>query len=98
MPKHFIVTDPDLIFNPDLPKNFIDKMKRIIDMYGVSKAGFAIDIEETKEKFFDYWQVKKWESYYWGNQITLNTEKDPLFAAAIDTTFCLYDKEKEFQN
>lgn len=93
MPEYFIITDPDLIFNNKLPKNFILKMKRILDMYGISKVGFAIDIEETKDKFFDYWQVKKWEGHYWSNEVKVHEEKDALYLAAIDTTFCLHKKD-----
>ena len=92
LPEYFIVTDPDLIFNKNLPKNFIDKMIRIINLYGVSKAGFAIDIEESKDKFFDYGQVKSWEQSYWQTQPRLYQEKDPLYFAPIDTTFCLHKK------
>ena len=94
MPEYFIITDPDLVFNYNLPKNFISKMKRIIDTYDVSKAGFAIDIEDTKDKFFDYHQVKRWEGHYWVNKIEMYPEKDTLYSAPIDTTFCLYKKDK----
>ena len=92
LPEYFIVTDPDLIFNENLPKNFINKMKRIIDTYNVSKAGFAIDIHETKDKFFNSHQVYIWEGTYWDNQIKLYDERDPVYAAPIDTTFCLHKK------
>jgi len=94
LPEYFIVTDPDLVFNDGLPKNFINKMKRIIDTYGVSKAGFAIDIDDTKEKFFDAAQVRRWEGTYWNNQIQTYEERDPVYAAPIDTTFCLHKKSK----
>jgi hypothetical protein len=92
LPEYFIVTDPDLIFNPELPKNFISKMKRVIDTYNVSKAGFAIDIDQTKDKFFNAAQVRIWEGSYWLNKIDLYPEKDPVYSAPIDTTFCLYKK------
>jgi len=94
LPEYFIITDPDLIFNKKLPKNFIRKMKRIIDTYGVSKAGFAIDIEETKDKFFNANQVSIWEGNYWTSQIHIYEEIDSIYAAPIDTTFCLYKKSK----
>lgn len=94
LPEYFIITDPDLIFNPELPKNFIRKMKRIIDTYDVSKAGFAIDITETQDKFFDAYRVHIWEGRYWNNQIKIYDEKDPIYAAPIDTTFCLHKKSK----
>lgn len=94
LPEYFIITDPDLIFNEKLPKKFISKMKRIIDTYGVSKAGFAIDIEETKDKFFNAHQVSIWEGAYWNNQIKAYEEVDYVYAAPIDTTFCLYKKSR----
>ena len=69
-------------------------MKRVIDTYGVSKAGFAIDIQQTKDKFFNANQVSIWEGAYWHNQITVYEEKDHVYAAPIDTTFCLYKKSR----
>ena len=92
LPEYFVITDPDLIFNENLPKNFITKMKRILDTYNVAKAGFAIDIEETKDKFFNAGQVRIWEGHYWSNHINLYPERDDIFFAPIDTTFCLYKK------
>lgn len=96
MPKYFIVTDPDLILNKDMPKNFIDKMKRIVDMYGVSKAGLAIDIDspEERERFFNPHQVDLWERNYWSRPLEQYPEKDQLYAAPIDTTFCLYNRDR----
>jgi len=94
MPDYFIVTDPDLIFNDTLPKSFLSKMKRILDMYDVSKVGFAIDIEDTKELFFDAIQVQRWEGSYWKSPVNVYTEKDQLYAAPIDTTFCMFRKDR----
>lgn len=94
MPEYFIITDPDLIFNENLPKNFLYKMKRVLDTYGVSKVGFAIDIEQTKDKFFNSSKVKMWEGPYWQKPISIYEEKDQLYSAPIDTTFCLHNKEK----
>ena len=94
MPEYFVITDPDLVFNNELPKSFMKKMKRIIEMYNVSKAGFAIDIENTKDKFFDPYQVKRWESNYWAVPVNTYAEKDQLYVARIDTTFCMYRRDK----
>jgi len=94
LPEYFIVTDPDLIFNAALPKKFISKMKHILDMYEVSKIGFAIDIEDAEGKFFDGGQVRRWEGAYWNSPVNTYTEKDQLYHAAIDTTFCLHKKDR----
>jgi len=93
LPEYFIITDPDLVFNPLLPKEFLSKMIRILEIYNVSKVGFAIDIDETKHKFFKGSNVDIWEGNYWINQINIYPEKDPLYIAPIDTTFCLYKKD-----
>lgn len=96
MPKYFIVTDPDLLFNDKMPPNAIDKMKRIVDMYGVSKVGLAIDIDtpEERERFFNPHQVDLWERGYWSRKIQRLPEVDDLYAAPIDTTFSLYNRDK----
>ena len=96
MPKYFIVTDPDLLFNENMPVTAINKMKRIVDMYGVSKAGLAIDIDSPEERgrFFNAHQVDLWERNYWSRPIEQYPEKDTLYAAPIDTTFCLYNRDK----
>ena len=96
MPKYFIVTDPDLLFNEKMPASSINKMKRIVDMYGVSKVGLAIDIDspEERERFFSPRQVDLWERTYWSRKIEQYPEKDDLYAAPIDTTFCLYNRDQ----
>lgn len=96
MPKYFIVTDPDLLFNENMPASAINKMKRIVDMYGVSKAGLAIDIDspDERERFFNANQVDLWERTYWSRKIEQYPEKDDLYAAPIDTTFCLYNRDQ----
>ena len=96
MPDYFIVTDPDLIFNPDMPASAIDKMKRIADMYNVSKTGLAIDIDspEERKRFFNPSQVDLWERNYWTRKIEQYPERDDLYHAPIDTTFCLYNRDR----
>lgn len=96
MPKYFIVTDPDLILNEQMPPNSIDKMKRIVDMYGVSKVGLAIDIitPEERERFFNARQVDRWERLYWSKKIERYPEKDDIYSAPVDTTFSLYNRDQ----
>lgn len=40
----YVVTDPDLILNPKLPKNFLEIMAELSDKYRTNKIGFALDI------------------------------------------------------
>ena len=94
LPEYFIVSDPDLIFNEELPKNFMKKMKRIIDMYNVSKAGFAISIEKNSDRFYDELAVRRNEQHSWSVPVNTYEEKDQLYVARIDTTFCMHKKSK----
>lgn len=97
MPKHFIITDPDLIFNPNMPKKTaISKMIRIAEMYDAAKCGLALEIFDAQEKelFFNKEQVFAWENNYWKKKISYEEERDPFYAAPIDTTFVVYRRDK----
>jgi len=94
LPEYFIVSDPDILFNKEMPANFIKKMKRIVDTYDVSKCGLAIDIFNTRDKFFDGHDVDSWEGIYWQYPVDKYQEVDDLYYAPIDTTFSLYKKSK----
>jgi FkbM family methyltransferase len=95
MPEKFILTDPDLQFNPNLPKNFIEILVSLMDRYNYSKIGFALDISDFNEmyqdKFFCDKTIYEWESEFWENKIE-NTDYE-LYDAPVDTTFCLINKK-----
>jgi len=96
LPEYFVITDPDLILNDQLPSDFIHNMKDVINAYNVAKVGLALDIYDKCDKFFNKAQVHVWESKYWLNKVpTLpNCISDPIYIAPIDTTFCLFKKSK----
>jgi hypothetical protein len=95
MPEKFILTDPDLGFNPKLPSNFIDVLIRIADVHRASKVGFALDISEEhlfwKDNVINGKSIVDSERVYWNDRIpdTYYT----LYRADIDTTFCIVNKE-----
>lgn len=95
MPKYFIVTDPDLLFNEKMPASAINKMKRIVDMYKVSKVGLAVDIDspEEIEKFFNPKGVESGERGHWIRKVDTYPESDDLYHAPVDTTFALYNRD-----
>jgi hypothetical protein len=66
MPEWFIVTDPDLIFNKNLPSTFIEDMVEVSAYYQFPKVGFALEIfeKEASEKFFNKEQIHRWEARY----------------------------------
>jgi hypothetical protein len=94
LPEYFVITDPDLVLNARLPDDFIDKMKDVINAHNVSKAGFALDIYDSCDKFFNNECVQEWEGKYWKNKVPLvsNCVLDDIYRAPLDTTFCLFKK------
>ena len=94
MPEKFILTDPDLGFNPNLPSNCIDILIRIADAHDASKVGFALDISDAhlfwKDNVINGKTIVEAESRFWVHRIpdTYYT----LYRADLDTTFCLINK------
>lgn len=93
--EKYIITDPDLLLNPNLPQNFIDILSNLSDKYEVGKIGFALDITNninTNINAVDNHQsVVDWESQFWKNKI--NDPEYELYNADIDTTFVLINKK-----
>lgn len=96
MPKYFIVTDPDLIHNKNLPKNYLDKMITVMNTTQLAKVGFALEIYDNDEvqRFQDHEKVQLWENVYWQQVLDITSEGDPIYFAYIDSTFALNNKER----
>jgi len=89
----YIVTDPDLTLNPNLPQNFIDILAELSDQYQIDKIGFSLDISNninTSIKMNGI-NVPDWEANFWKEKI--NNPKYELYKAPIDTTFCLINSK-----
>jgi len=94
MPDKFIVTDPDLMLNENIPSNFIEIMDALSNKYGCHKIGFAIDITD-KDQFYQSSyayadSIYEWESQFWNHKIL--DDQYELYNAGIDTTFSLITK------
>lgn len=91
----FIVTDPDLKFNPNLPDNFIEELINISNHFNAIKVGFALCIDgdnlRTDIPFVEY------ERNYWQKRLyyQLNPYME-IYYAPVDTTFCLINYRHEF--
>jgi FkbM family methyltransferase len=96
MPSKFILTDPDLEINKNIPSNFIDILSSLSDKYNCTKIGFALDIKDFDKMYQDgnYGgsgnSIYGWEMRFWENKIEDDTYE--LYQAAVDTTFCLINK------
>jgi hypothetical protein len=100
LPRHFCITDPDLLFNPDLPPDFVAQLAALTEREKIGKAGFALDISDRAAMREEYFRIGKgdfriweWEQKYWDHPIAPLPAGDPVYRAAIDTTFALYDRK-----
>ena len=95
LPSQFIMTDPDLEFNPNLPINFIEILIELSNKYKCRKIGFALDISDFNKMYDDIYAAKiltiyEWEIRFWKNK--LDDTNYELYKSEIDTTFCLVNK------
>ena len=102
LPEKFILTDPDLKLNENIPNNFIEIFSELSDKYQTSKIGFSLDISDFDKmyKTLNYSNTGKtiydWESQFYQNKI--NDDIYELYDASIDTTFCLVNKKYEYND
>jgi len=93
----YVLTDPDLQFNPMLPDNFMEDMIDISNHYRANKVGFAllIDSDDIRtDVTFSGHTIKEWESRFWVDRLYYPAKpKLELYRAAIDTTFCLINRK-----
>lgn len=89
----YIVTDPDLLFNPALPPDFIDQLSKISDTHKAAKVGFALDITDNinLNKFYEGKTLPEHEAHWWADRVQDPTYE--LYMTQIDTTFALINKK-----
>jgi len=102
LPNRFILTDPDLEFNPNLPKDFLQSFIEISELHNAYKVGFALDISDYSKMYqipnYHFGQsIYQWEySQHWTHRI--EHPKYELYLAPLDTTFCMISKNKNPYN
>jgi FkbM family methyltransferase len=101
LPDKFILTDPDLKFNENIPSNFIEILSELSDKYNTTKIGFALDITDFEKMYdtiyvFSIYTIYDWEKRFWANKF--DNDIYELYNAEIDTTFCLINKKNIYTN
>lgn len=96
LPDIFILSDPDLELNPNMPSNFTDILLSISNKYQRYKVGLALSIEDSNEfiqcdQYSFGKNIHDWESQFWSTRI--DDSEYELYNADIDTTFCLINKK-----
>lgn len=101
LPNKFILTDPDLLLNENIPSDFIEILSNLSDKYGTSKIGFALNITDFEKfykdtSYFNGLSIYDYEKNFWINKIY--DDNYELYDALIDTTFCLINKDNVAKN
>ena len=95
LPDKFILTDPDLELNENVPYNFIETLSYLSDKYNCNKIGFALDVSDFHKMYQTNYifghNTYSWEIRHWINK--LEDENFELYRVPIDTTFCLINKK-----
>lgn len=101
LPRHFVVTDPDIRFGPRLDADFISIMAGLLDQHDLPKVGLALDISQPHLIKGDQikmggtlWSIPEWETRFWRNRIGVTQRGDAVFRARVDTTFALHDRDR----
>lgn len=94
LPNKFILTDPDLKLNENIPSNFIEILSNLSDKHGTSKIGVALNISDFEKMYKGTYtmglNIYNWEKQFWTRK--LHDDNYELYNADIDTTFCLVNK------
>ncbi|MGM0932660.1 MAG: glycosyltransferase family 2 protein [Bacteroidota bacterium] len=94
---YYIVTDADIVPEPNCPSDFVSYFKKILNRNPkITKVGFSLKIDDIPETNPNKEKVIKWESRFWNNK-----DKEGNYKADIDTTLALYRpgysyKEQDF--
>ena len=92
LPKIYILSDPDLELNKNMPINFADILLELSNKYKSNKVGCALSIEDNDlfikcDKYIAGHNIYEWEIQFWDKRIKNNDYE--LYYADTDTTFCL---------
>lgn len=100
LPQYFCLTDPDLLFNQEMPYHFLQDLAEMTDKLQIGKAGLAIDINERhllKQDSFligdSQYKIWEWEQQFWEIETDQTESGDKIYKAPIDTTLAVYNKK-----
>jgi hypothetical protein len=92
----FFLSDPDILFNPKLPKTFVEDFLEISHHFQSYRVGFALNIFDddirTDILLASKYSIKEWESQFWKRRRRVVYKDYELYFAKIDTTFCLINR------
>lgn len=104
LPDVFACSDPDLLLNERMPRDFLSQLHQVAQHFQVYKAGLALELPDDLELISNTYQKKKckpfafqrqysvreWEQRFWHKRLSHPSLE--VYAAPIDTTMAVYDK------
>lgn len=92
LPSIYILSDPDLLLNPEMPNDINSILLNLSEKHQSNKVGLSLDISDSdkfiKNGYGDL--VYSIESKYYQTQIP--SDKYILYKANTDTTYCLINR------
>ena len=93
-PERYVITDPDLQFNDDMPSDVILQLIGIADDRKCRDVGLALQLPEeglkTLPTYFEGMSLMQWERQFWLRPVESSAYE--LYLAPTDTTFKLVSK------
>jgi hypothetical protein len=99
--ERFIVTDCDVIPDPDCPANWPDRMFKLLDRYpAIRKVGLGLRTDDIPDHFAHRDMVQQWEAQYQaaedGGRLGPMATDNGAVIADIDTTLAMYRRFEPF--
>jgi len=103
LPKVYILSDPDLKLNPDMPMNFGEIMYNLSNKYKAFKVGLALNISDkdkflTCSNYIDGQNIVEWERKYWEDRIPDSDYELYRVGKTDNTTFSLINNNYQINN
>lgn len=90
---YFILTDPDILLQEDIPKDWPNLLINILnERRDVPKVGLAL-YEGYDPSTRLIRMIKQCEKHSWDKQTNVNSVPDHCYHAATDTTMCMYRRD-----
>jgi len=86
----FIISDPDIKLNPNMPSNWINQFSAaLIQNPDIHKIGVALNITfKSSRKIVE--DITRWEGKYWAQRISMEPViTEPCYSASIDNTLAM---------
>jgi hypothetical protein len=101
LPETFIATDPDMGMNEDLTFDDIKHLVELSNKNSFFKLGSALNLEIYFDNVIDLpfmfnsrlITIRDIENCYYEHIVSASDDGDLIYAAAIDTTFAVYNKK-----